>query len=63
MDTLLSTNGLRIQQPIHATFEPQADITAYELARILCDVHGQALYEADWQALGSSVTRHFIRHS
>ncbi len=64
MDTILSTGTIwTTAKPINATFEPLADITAYELARILRDVHGQPLYEADWQALGPAITRHFKRIS
>jgi hypothetical protein len=52
-----------ITQPIDCWFDPQPDITAFELARILpyLTSRHQGIYEADWQALGAA-TRHLKRN-
>lgn len=47
---------LRMRQPIQVVFEPQPDITAYELAQILKYFHGQPIYEL--AELGE-LARHF----
>lgn len=47
-------------RPVYARFEPQLDITAYELAQILPFVMGRSMWEKDWEALGV-VQRHLRR--
>ena len=50
---------------IHATFEPQPDITAYELALIVSKGFGNFMNQmtrfeqAKWDALDPSLKRHF----
>ena len=48
-------------EPLRASFVPQPDITAYELATILpFFLGGRMLTEADWGALGAA-QRHLVR--
>lgn len=47
-------------RPVSARFEPQPDITAYELAQLLPFVVGRSMWEADWSALGTA-QRHLRR--
>lgn len=49
-----------IRPPISCTFQPQPDITAFELASILQYFHGRPMLESDWTALGA-MQRHFVR--
>jgi hypothetical protein len=51
-----------IAQPISVSFDPQPDITAYELAKLLPHFHGQPIYESDWASLGQ-LQRHLKRDS
>jgi len=49
---------------IHATFEPQPDITAYELALIVSKTFGSLMNrirfdQAKWDALDPTLKRHF----
>lgn len=50
-----------IERPVVASFEPQQDITAYELATLLPYLFGKALYQSDWDSLGAA-QRHMKRH-
>lgn len=47
-----------IEEPISASFEPQADITAFELAQMLPYFSGKPMFPRDWKALGG-MQRHF----
>lgn len=46
---------------ISATWNPQEDITAYEVAKLLPFFHGRHMTEDDWAALGEA-TRHLKRY-
>ena len=50
----------RIARYISATFEPQPDITAYELAQVFAYHWGNGITEEQWETLGP-ITRHFRR--
>ena len=52
--------ALTITMPIHVTFDPQPDITAYELAQVL-GYQGRLLYKSDWDAMSEGVKRHFTK--
>lgn len=55
-------SSIALSQPISASFEPQPDITAYELARLLPYLSSRMpLYEGGWEALGSA-NRHLRRY-
>jgi len=47
---------------IHATFEPQPDITAYEVAEILTWISAEQRFsEQEWKELKANIIRHFKR--
>lgn len=51
-----------VKLPISAVFEPEKDITAYELAQMMPIFHGKQYYEEEWNALPSeSWVRHWRR--
>ncbi len=49
-----------IEAYVTARFDPQPDITAYELAQLFPYINGAPLREADWVALGEK-QRHLKR--
>ena len=57
-----SASGLpmAIKPPISCSYEPQPDITAFELAVLLPYTLGKSLYQEDWDKLGDA-TRHLKR--
>lgn len=56
----LAEAGHVLSKYVRASYNPQPDITAYELATILPFFHGQMMTEADWDALGAT-QRHLKR--
>ena len=63
-EPIVGLDGKPLQplMPIPARFRPQKDITAYELAQLLPYYLGLALlFQADWDKLGETVTRHLER--
>lgn len=55
----LNPSGYFVVSPqyITCTYNPQPDITAYELAQIIPYFHGKSMTANDWESLGP-VTRH-----
>jgi hypothetical protein len=49
-----------IRQPVTCSYEPQPDITVFELATLLPYMLGRPLYQEDWDKLGEA-TRHLKR--
>ncbi len=50
-----------IETPLNCVFQPQPDITAFELATLLPYIMSGGLYKSTWERLGTSVTRHLKR--
>lgn len=50
-----------IKRQLSISYNPQPDITAYELAIILPYLHGKPMFEEDWIDLGNA-QRHLRRH-
>jgi len=62
----MNENAFIIHVPkyLWCTFEPQEDITAYELSKLMpfFAPGSRGITEDDWSALGEKVTRHLRRH-
>jgi len=51
---------LQLPQPINCIYNPQPDITAYELAQIIPYLLNKTMLKEDWDKLGN-ITRHLKR--
>ncbi len=48
---MINTGISAFRKPLHCIFEPEPDITAYELAMVLKCAVNRILYEDEWDAL------------
>jgi hypothetical protein len=55
---LRSIQMTTIELPLSAKFEPETDITAYELAKLLPYLMGEPLYRKKWEEMPPEVQRH-----
>lgn len=53
---------MKIKKPIQWEYNPQPDITAFELAELLPLLFNPVIFEEQWDKLSAGVTRNLIRH-
>ncbi len=47
-----------IRKPLTFNYNPQEDITAYELAKLLPYLLGQSIFEDEWEKFDPNLKRH-----